>query len=147
MKFGHLIEYDKRNIFLQKSCWKCSSSSFFLKKKKSFIQGKRECSGVLLHYISIALKLAFSKKELHRTLVYSSRDILQLHRALVYSSRDIFNFDVLEKDLGIVFPPHFVYDFSTEMFLMLYSINWPNFIVWLPLVLEILGNMCIAIDC
>ena len=31
------------------------------------------------------------------------------------------------------------------MFLMLYSINWPNFIVWLPLLLEILGNMCIAI--
>ena len=28
---------------------------------------------------------------------------------------------------------------------MLYSINWPNFFVWLPLLLEILGNMCIAI--
>ena len=27
------------------------------------------------------------------------------------------------------------------MFLMLNSINWPNFIVWLPLVLEILRNM------
>ena len=30
------------------------------------------------------------------------------------------------------------------MFLMLYSINWPHVIVWLPLLLEILGNMCIA---
>ena len=30
---------------------------------------------------------------------------------------------------------------------MLYSINWPNFIVWLSLHLEILGNMCIAIVC
>ena len=30
---------------------------------------------------------------------------------------------------------------------MLYSINWPNFIVWLPLLFEILGNMCIAIVC
>ena len=30
---------------------------------------------------------------------------------------------------------------------MLYSINWPNFIVWLPLLLEILGIMCIAIVC
>ena len=28
---------------------------------------------------------------------------------------------------------------------MLYSINWPNFIVWLPLLLEILGNMCIVL--
>ena len=44
-------------------------------------------------------------------------------------------------------PPNFVYDFSRKMFLMLYSINWPNFIVWLPLLLEILGNMCITIIC
>ena len=28
---------------------------------------------------------------------------------------------------------------------MLYSINWPNFIVWLPLLHDILINMCIAI--
>ena len=30
---------------------------------------------------------------------------------------------------------------------MLYSIIWPNFIVWLPLLLEILGSMCIVIVC
>ena len=35
----------------------------------------------------------------------------------------MLNFDFLEKGLGIVSPPHFVYDFSTKMFLMLYSIN------------------------
>ena len=29
--------------------------------------------------------------------------------------------------------------------LILCSINWPNFIAWLPLQLNILGNMCIAI--
>ena len=29
----------------------------------------------------------------------------------------------------------------------LHSINWPNFIVWLPLLLEILNNMCITIVC
>ena len=47
----------------------------------------------------------------------------------------------------MVSPAHFVYDFSIKMFLMLYSINRPNFMVWLPLLLEILGNMCIAIVC
>ena len=47
----------------------------------------------------------------------------------------------------IAFPAHFVYDFSTKVFLMLYSINLPNFIAWLPLLLEILDNMCIAIVC
>ena len=40
--------------------------------------------------------------------------------------------------------PHFVYDFSWKMFVMLCSIDWPNFSVWLSL-LEILGNICIAI--
>ena len=54
------------------------------------------------------------------------------------------NFDIL-KGLGIVSAAHFVYDFSTRMFLMLYSINWPNFIVCLPLLYQILDNMCIAI--
>ena len=59
----------------------------------------------------------------------------------------MLNFYCLEKDLEIVSAPHFVYYFSRKMFLMLYSINWANFIVWLPLFLEILGNICIAIVC
>ena len=59
----------------------------------------------------------------------------------------MLNFDFLDKGLGIVFPAHFVYDFSTKMFLTLYSINWLNFIVWLRLLLGILSSMCIAIVC
>ena len=59
----------------------------------------------------------------------------------------MLNFVFLDKGLGIVSPAHFVYDFSTKMFLMLYSINWPNFIAWLPLLFDILANMCIAIVC
>ena len=39
----------------------------------------------------------------------------------------------------------FLYDLWWKVFLLLYSINWPNFFVWLFLLLEILGNMCIAI--
>ena len=35
----------------------------------------------------------------------------------------MLNIDLLEKDLGIVSVPHFVYGFSRKMFLMLYSIN------------------------
>ena len=57
----------------------------------------------------------------------------------------MLNFDFLEKGLGIVSPPHFVYDFSRKIFLMLYSINRTNFIAWLPLLHEILVNMCIAV--
>ena len=59
----------------------------------------------------------------------------------------MLNFEFLIKGLGIVSAAHFGYDFSTEMFLKLNSINRPNFIVWLSLLLEIFGNMCIAIVC
>ena len=57
----------------------------------------------------------------------------------------MLNFDFLDNGLGIVSTAHFVYDFLTKVFFMLYSINQPNFIAWLPLLLELLGNMCIAI--
>ena len=65
-----------------------------------------------------------------------------------YWSRDLLNFDFfLKKSLGIVFPPHFVYNFFRKLFLMLYSINSQNFIVWFSLLLEIFFSMCIAIVC
>ena len=35
----------------------------------------------------------------------------------------LLNFDFLEKGLGIVSPSHFLYDFSSKMLPMLYSIN------------------------
>ena len=37
--------------------------------------------------------------------------------------------------------------FQENFFLMLYSINRTYFIIWLPLLLEVLGNMCIVIAC
>ena len=54
----------------------------------------------------------------------------------------MLNLDYLDKGLGIVSPAHSVYHFSTKIFLMLYY-----FIVWLPLLLETLDNICIAIVC
>ena len=59
----------------------------------------------------------------------------------------MFNFDFLSKGLVIVSQAHYVYDFLTKMFLTLYSISRPNFIASLPLLLEILDIMCIAIVC
>ena len=80
-----------------------------------------------------ALNLAYNKNKLH--------EILDCW------SRDKFNFNFSEKVLRLVSPRQFVYDFSRRVFLMLHSINWPNFIVGLPLLLEIMGNMCITIVC
>ena len=59
----------------------------------------------------------------------------------------MLNFDFLEKGLGIVSAPHFLYDFLRKMFLTLYSTNWQNFIIWMPLLLKILDKISIAIVC
>ena len=50
----------------------------------------------------------------------------------------------LEKGLGIVFHQILCMIFQEKCF-MLQSINWPNFVFWYSLPLDILGNMCIAI--
>ena len=66
---------------------------------------------------------------------------------LDYWSRDMPNFDILEKGFGRVSAHIQCMIFQEKMFLLLYSINWPNLTVWLSLLLEILGNMCKGIVC
>ena len=41
--------------------------------------------------------------------------------------------------------PNFLHNFSRRILIPLYFINWPTFIACLPLLLEILNNVCIAI--
>ena len=105
---------------MQKTSRETSSRPSFV-FLKSFMLGKSKWSAARFHYISIALRLAYHRNKLFKTLHYWSRDM--------------FNFDFLDKGLGIVALTHFVYDFSTKIFLTLYSINWLNFIAWLPLFL------------
>ena len=88
-----------------------------------------KASGLQLGF-NIFRYLGYNKNKLYKTLDYWSRDMLK------------FNFP--ENSLELVSLPHFMYDFSRKMFLMLYSINWPKFNVWLPILLEILGDKCIA---
>ena len=58
----------------------------------------------------------------------------------------MLNFDFSEKRLGIV--AHYILCMIfQEKYFANYSVNWPNFIVWFPLILEILGNMYIVIVC
>ena len=96
--------------------------------KKSLCKDKSKCSTAKFQYISITLALTYIKNKLYKTLGYWFRDML--------------NFDFIRKGLEIVFPPRLANDFSRNMLLMLYYINWPIFIGWL--LLEILGNMCIT---
>ena len=104
MTYGQLIEYKKRNVFLQKSCKKWgreTSPRLLFVFKKSFIWGKSK-----FQYISIVHNLACN--------------IIKRCRTWDYWSRDMLNFDFLQKGLGIV------YNILRKMFLILYFINWPN---------------------
>ena len=56
-------------------------------------------------------------------------------------------FGLFRKGSENSFSQHFVHDFFSKIFLMLYSINWPNCMAWLPLLFEILANMFIEILC
>ena len=61
---------------------------------------------------------------------------------------DNLNYWSREKGLKISSPINFVYDFFLKkIFLMLHSINWPNFTIWLPLLLEVLDNIWLIIVC
>ena len=144
IKFRQLIEYSKRNIFLQKSCRKWGRETSlrphftFCKKKKTFLIKKASTE-----LKASCLKVSFNIFRWSSTC----HTIKTNYKTLDYSSRDMLNFEFLVKSLGIVSPPHFVKDFSRKIFLMLYSVNWPNFIAWMLLPLEILGDMCIVITC
>ena len=54
-------------------------------------------------------------------------------------------FKKVKRGLELVSQPHFLYSFWRKLFILLYSINWPSFIICLPLLREILGSMSIAI--
>ena len=62
-------------------------------------------------------------------------------------SREILSFDFLGKVQVLASPPPLVYDFLRKYFFMLYFVDWPNFIVSLLLLLEILDKkriVCIS---
>ena len=101
MKSGQLIESSKRTIFLPKSCrkWGRETSFRFLKKPYEIKGNGLELSFSLI-WLILNLNLRYDKNKLYGNLDYWSRDLL--------------NFSFLEKGLGIVFPSHFMYDFSTK---------------------------------
>ena len=130
----HSLIKHTRNIFLQKLCQKWGreiSSRHFFFNKLNMRWKQVICSLVSIYFDSP--QPVINKSKLYKTLDCWSRNML--------------NFQFSGTGLGLVSPPHFANDFSWKMFLILYSINWPNFSVWLPLLHEILSNMCITIVC
>ena len=72
IRFCQLVEHNKRNILLQKSCRKWGRETDprpLLYIKKAFYKVKAsKWSAAWFHYISIALKLEYNKNKLYKTL-------------------------------------------------------------------------------
>ena len=64
--------------------------------------------------------------DISRLTIFLDIQKSKLYKTLDYQRYTRFYF--LGKGLGIVSATHFVCDFSRNMFLMLYSLNIPNFI-------------------
>ena len=121
MKFGNFVEHNMQKSFLQKLCrkWEKETSSRPHFLRKWFI--------------------------LHENIFASPRlgDAIKIN----YKISDCLSRDMFEKGLGLVSLTRFVFDFSRKIFHISHSIKWSTFIIWLPLLLEILDNMCIVIIC
>ena len=136
MKFGQLIEYNLRNIFLEKSYTECGGETIprtFFKKSKLSISLDQYSKTLYILFLLLA-KLRTIKIDWNYAAEHLPLPQIKL-------------FKKTKKALELVSLPHLLHDFWRQIFLLLYYFIWPNFNVWLPLLREILGNMCIAILC
>ena len=121
MKFGQLMEYNMTNIFLVKSYKKRAgetSQTFFYKIKIKYISrliNSLNCIWANLRAIEVYWKKAAAHLRLPYIKLFSKTKI----------------------GLELVSLPHFLHNFWRKISLLLYSIDWPNFIAWLPLIREI----------
>ena len=130
MKFGQLIEYTMRNIFLEKSFTKCweNSPRLFSEKLKLIISLNQQSKNLQCYYCMPSWGLLkYYETKLQNTYFYL-----------------LLSFFKKTRGLELVSLPHLLHNFWREMFLLLYSTNWPSFIVRSALLYEILSNMCIA---
>ena len=128
MKFGQLIKYNMRDIF--KMCWR-NYSQTLLKSWANLWINSLKFSTVNIYCIPRWGLPKFIKTQLQTFCFY-----------LIQSF-----FEKTKTRLQVVALLHFLHDFWSKMFLLIYSINWPNLIVWLLLFHEILGSMWILIVC
>ena len=132
MKRGQLIGYNMKNIFLEKPYTKCggeTSSRPISKKLK----------------LSMNLSLDQQSEHLYSFLLFCVKieDYQNILKPLAFTSYEAFWKNKKRSRISLLA------SFSAWLLrgniLMLDSINWLTFIVWLTLLSEILENMCILI--
>ena len=124
VKFDLLIEYNIRNIFLEKSYLKCggkTSQTVFEEKIKlsiSLDQQSEILCGLLLLYFHVK----------------DYQNIMKLRYGPLLPYLKFFQ----KTGQEVVSLPNFLQDIWGKVFPALYSIDSPNFIFWLPLLHEVL---------
>ena len=109
--------------------------------EKYYSHFKKSKSSISLNQYSKVLYILF----FFVSQVEDYRNWLKLsYRPLIYLKKAFWK---TKRGLGLVFLPYFLHDFWRKFFLLLCPFTWPNFNVLLPLLREILGNMCIVIFC
>ena len=136
MIFGQLIEHNKKISFLfhiyvgEKTFSKKSKLSVSLDQQAEFIKS------ILTVCPSRWLWKQIETKVL-RTFTSNKS----------FAFIPFFDLIKTKRVLKLLSMAHFLHDSWRRRILTLHSIKWPNFVVWLPLILGILGNVCIAIAC
>ena len=130
MKFSQLIECNTSKIFLEKSYTKCGGKT-----------SPRSFPGKLKLRISLDQYLKFYRVCFYCIASWGlSKYIETKQQATCFHLIHIKLFKKIKRGLELVSLPHFLHNFWRKIFLLLHSINWPNFIVWLLLLREILVN-------
>ena len=129
MKFILLIEYKMRNIFLEKS----SPNSFYKNQNWAY------------RWINVLKCYKFCCYDMSKSSSFYVSKCPRVDYLLLPHMKLFFFLN--KGGLGVVSLSHFLYDFWREIFLILFAIKWLNLIAWLPLLVEILGNVCIIITC
>ena len=116
MKFGLLINYNMRNIFLWKSYTKCgaeiSPEPFYEKWKLS--RSRDQLAKISIYFYCIPYwGLSKYIKVGYMPLAFTSYEAFQKPK----------------RGLGLVSLPYILHNFWRKMFLLVCSINWPTFIL------------------
>ena len=112
MKFGQLMKYNLRKIF-----FKSHGENETERPVKIYGESKWSTTILVLVY--------FSRPWLGHIKLWN----MKLYNISDYWSTDTLKFDFPWKGLRLASPQHSEYDFSRKIFFILYSINWPIFII------------------
>ena len=136
IKFGQLIDYNMRNIFLEKSYTKYGGKT----SPRSFSEKLKLCIS-LDQYSNVLYSLFLLHTKLRAIEIYWSKaaDHFPLPHLKLFKTKKTKN------SLELVSLHYFLHNFWRKIFFLIYFINWSAFIVRLSLLHEILGEMSIAI--